>query len=371
MNYYKLYKKLRLDELGISSDEEAEELEFELELRFEEFTPKDRKTWLDQNAYLEHFSRTGTVTSAARRAGVTVYKAQRWKYDNVLGFTRRLEVATLVFKDRLKQKVLLRASDPKAPATLLIELLRAYIPEEFSRNGHKCDTSKADELLRRFREDARRELEAGHPTLRKIAEGATNAPPSDDREPSYSNLSPTPGDPHNSNLSPTGGEIQRGGALHTDPHAHQPSPDASEVSQHEPTSPTRHSRVGTSPRTPIRGGNPQTVPSSPIGPSQTPNVTPSPDPHEGPHQDYPHSTPPGETHTTPISPPPGETHTTPISPPLRETHATPISPPLRETHTTPISPPPGERYREGVPPAPSDESNCDNKERTKRKTPSP
>ena len=252
MNYYKLYKKLRLDELGISSDEEAEELEFELELRFEEFTPKDRKTWLDQNAYLEHFSRTGTVTSAARRAGVTVYKAQRWKYDNVLGFTRRLEVATLVFKDRLKQKVLLRASDPKAPATLLIELLRAYIPEEFSRNGHKCDTSKADELLRRFREDARRELEAGHPTLRKIAEGATNAPPSDDREPSYSNLSPTPGDPHNSNLSPAGGEIQRGSALHTDPHAHQPSPDASEVSQHEPTSPTRHSRVGTSPRTPIR-----------------------------------------------------------------------------------------------------------------------
>ena len=235
MNYYKLYKRLRLDELGISSDEEAEELEFELEMRFEEFTPKDRKTWLDQNAYLEHFSRTGTVTSAARRAGVSVYKAQRWKYDNVLGFTRRLEVATLTFKDRLKQKALLRASDPKAPATLLIELLRTYIPEEFSRNGHKCDTSKADELLRRFREDARRELEAGHPTLRKIAEGATNAPPSDDREPSYSNLSPTPGDPHNSNLSPAvepshtnpspagrettntnlspaGGEIQRGGS---------------------------------------------------------------------------------------------------------------------------------------------------------------
>ena len=218
MNYYKLYKKLRLDELGISSDEEAEELEFELELRFEEFTPKDRKTWLDQNAYLEHFSRTGTVTSAARRAGVTVYKAQRWKYDNVLGFTRRLEVATLVFKDRLKQKVLLRASDPKAPATLLIELLRAYIPEEFSRNGHKCDTSKADELLRRFREDARRELEAGHPTLRKIAEGATNAPPSDDREPSYSNLSPTPGDPHNSNLSPTPGERYREGVPCTRTH---------------------------------------------------------------------------------------------------------------------------------------------------------
>ena len=311
MHYYKLYKKLRLDELGISSDEEAEELEFELELRFEEFTPKDRKTWLDQNAYLEHFSRTGTVTSAARRAGVTVYKAQRWKYDNVLGFTRRLEVATLVFKDRLKQKALLRASDPKAPATLLIELLRAYIPEEFSRNGHKCDTSKADELLRRFREDARRELEAGHPTLRKIAEGATNAPPSDDREPSHSNL------------SPAGGEIQRGSALHTDPHAHQPSPDASEVSQHEPTSPTRHSRVGTSPRTPIRGGNPQTVPSSPIGPSQTPNVTPSPDPHEGPHH---HDYPPLDTAESNLSPAGGDPHNTNLSPAAGDSHNTNLSP---------------------------------------------
>ena len=256
MNYYNYYKNLRLDELDIASDEEAEELEFELELRFEEFTPRDRKTWLQQNTYLEHFSRIGSVTSAAREAGVTVYKAQTWKFDNVLGFTRRLEVADLAFNDRLKEKALRRASDPKAPATLLIELLRAYIPEQFSRNGHKCDTSKSDELLRHFREDARREMEAGHPTLRKIAEGATNAHPHDDHVPSYSNL------------SPAGGEIQRGGSLHTDPHAHQPS--------HEPTSPTRHSRVG---------GNPQTVPTRLIGPSETRNAPTWPDPHEGSNHD--------------------------------------------------------------------------------------
>ena len=211
MNYYKHYKNLRLDELGITSDEEAEELEYELEVRFEEFTAKDRKTWLQQNAYLEFFSRIGTVTSAAREAGVTVYKAQTWKFNNVLGFTRRLEVADLAFNDRLKEKALRRASDPKAPATLLIEPLRAYMPEQFSRNGHKCDTSKSDEILRRFREDARREMEAGHPTLRAIARGATNSPPNDDHVPSYSNLSPSPGDSHNVNLSPAGGEIQKGG----------------------------------------------------------------------------------------------------------------------------------------------------------------
>ena len=258
MNYYKYYKNLRLDELGISSDEEAEELEYELEVRFGDFTARDRKTWLQQNTYLEHFSRIGTFSSAARETGVTVYKAQTWKFNNVLGFTRRLEVATLMFNDRLKEKALRRASDPKAPVTLLIELLRAYIPEEFSRNGHKCDTSKSDEILRRFREDAQREKDAGYPRLRKLAEGATNAHPHDDHVPSYSNLSPAGGEIHNTNLSPAEGEI----------------------------------------------------------------------------------------HNTNLSPAEGEIHNTNLSPL-------------------------GERHREGVPPVPSAESNSDNKEKPKRKTPSP
>ena len=300
MNYYKHYKNLRLDELGITSDEEAEELEYELEVRFEEFTAKDRQTWLQQNAYLEFFSRIGTVTSAAREAGVTVYKAQTWKFNNVLGFTRRLEVADLAFNDRLKEKALRRASDPKAPATLLIEPLRAYMPEQFSRNGHKCDTSKSDEILRRFREDARREMEAGHPTLRAIARGATNSPSNEDHVPSYSNLSPTPEDPHNTNLSPVGGETQRGGSSHPAPYSHQPSPDdiqprdASETLPHEPTSPTRHSRAG---------GNPQTVSPSPFVPSQT-RHTPSPTaPHEGPHHD---DNPPLDMAESNLSPAGGE-----------------------------------------------------------------
>ena len=330
MNYYKYYKNLRLDELDIASDEEAEELEFELELRFEEFTPRDRNTWLQQNTYLEHFSRIGSVTSAAREAGVTVYKAQTWKFDNVLGFTRRLEVADLAFNDRLKEKALRRASDPKAPATLLIELLRAYIPEQFSRNGHKCDTSKSDELLRHFREDARREMEAGHPTLRKIAEGATNSPPNDDHVPSYSNLSPTPGDPHDSNLSPAGGEIQRGGSLHTDPHAHQPSHDdiqprdACETLPHEPTSPTRHSRVG---------GNPQTVPPSPIVPSQTRHTPSWPDPHEGSNHD---------------DDPPLDTAQSHLSPAGRDSHNVNLSPIRGETPNTNLSPAGGETQRGGA-----------------------
>ena len=277
MNYYKYYKNLRLDELDIASDEEAEELEFELELRFEEFTPRDRKTWLQQNTYLEHFSRIGSVTSAAREAGVTVYKAQTWKFDNVLGFTRRLEVADLAFNDRLKEKALRRASDPKAPATLLIELLRAYIPEQFSRNGHKCDTSKSDELLRHFREDARREMEAGHPTLRKIAEGATNAHPHDDL--------PTQS---------------------VRPNDNQPL-DAAEVRSDNRPVPTRHSRVG---------GNPQTVSPSPIVPSQTRHTPSWPDPHEGSNHD---DDPPLDTAQSHLSPAGRDSHNVNLSPIRGET----------------------------------------------------
>ncbi|MCY4528084.1 MAG: hypothetical protein OXD46_03515, partial [Chloroflexi bacterium] len=223
MNYY---KELGLDELGIPSEEEAEELEYELELRFEDFTPKERETWLKQNVYLKHFSSIGTVTASARQAGVTVYTAQRWKHDNVLGFTRRLEVSELTFKDRLQQKALLRASDPTAPATLLIELLRANIPEKFSKNDHKCDTSKADALHRRLIANAAQERDAGYPTFKRIIQGHPNPfrpweethhnpnPSHTGEDTNNTHLSPVEEETQDSHLSPTGGETQRGGSPH-------------------------------------------------------------------------------------------------------------------------------------------------------------
>ena len=305
MNYSNRYKNL--DELGISSDEEAEELEYELDLRFVDFTPEDRKTWLRQSAYLEHFSRTGTISSAAEKAGVTAYTAQGWQYDNALGFTRRDEVASLIFTDRLKETALLRASDPKAPATLLIELLRAYIPEEFSRNGHKCDSSKSDELLRRYSEDARRDLEAGQPGLRKLAEGAENAYPEDDW--------------------PTEPDAYPDDNYHTDMNDYPAEP----------------------------------VSSDDLDPSGS----------------HPISPPPGERHREGV---PHTQHHTPTS------HPTPTVIPAQERHPVP-------RYGTGIhktplcslrplrwipsrlngefPTAPSDASDSDNKERPKRRTPSP
>ena len=225
MNYY---KDLRLDELDIASPEEAEELEYELDLRFEDFTPTDRKTWLKQNAYLEHFSQTGATTSAARGANVTVYTALRWQSDDVLGFNRRLEVATLAFNDSLQEMALIRAGEPKAPASLITALLRANMPEKYSEKGENDDRAKVKakaKALHRFhlyRVQARREKAAGYPTFSKMAEGAENARPQYDHDPSPPHFSPTD-EPSPSDLSPTGGEIQRGGSPHPTPYDHEPS----------------------------------------------------------------------------------------------------------------------------------------------------
>ena len=170
------HKDHRLDQLGIPSQDEADELERELDIRFDQFSYHDRKVWNQQNSYLDEYARTRTVSYAADTAGVTVSTAQAWKYLVTLGFTRRLEVADLRFSDRLQVMALERAREPDAPASLLIALLRAHIPEKYSANGHLLDTSKSDELLFHYRQDAQRELAAGHPTLRAIANGTYQPP---------------------------------------------------------------------------------------------------------------------------------------------------------------------------------------------------
>ena len=192
------HKDHRLDMLGIPSQDEADELERELDIRFDQFSYHDRKVWNQQNSYLDEYARTRTVSYAADTAGVTVSTAQAWKYLVTLGFTRRLEVADLRFSDRLQVMALERAREPDAPASLLIALLRAHIPEKYSANGHLLDTSKSDELLFHYRQDAQRELAAGHPTLRAIANG-TYQPPQD--SPSHTNLSSAEGDNEHPNLS--------------------------------------------------------------------------------------------------------------------------------------------------------------------------
>ena len=288
------HKDHRLDQLGIVSQDEADELQRELGIRFDQFTYHDRKVWNQQNSYLQAHARTRTVSDSADLAGVTVSTAQAWKYLDTLGFTHRLEIADLRFSDSLQVMALERAREPDAPASLLIALLRAHIPEKYSSNGHLCDTSKSDELLFHYRQDAQRELAAGHPTLRAIANGTYQPPhnssshpnlsPSEGEDTAYPNLSPTGRDtthpdlsPHgeenttHSNLSPYGGETQRGGFFHdaeeTTPHDDIPPIDHEEIA-HFDLSPTEndttHPNLSPTGGETQRGGSPSAVNRHPI-----------------------------------------------------------------------------------------------------------
>ena len=290
------HKDHQLDQLGINSQYEADELERELDIRFDRFSYHGREVWVQQNGYLDAYANTRAVSDAADTAGVTVSTAQAWKFLNTLGFKRRLEIADLRFSDSLQVLALERAREPDAPASLLIALLRAHIPEKFSSNGHTCDTSKADELLFLYSQDAKRELDAGHPTFRAIANGTyqprherRNTQPHNydtatedldtpnrhtGEEPApYSIRGRYPETAH-SNLSPAGGEIQRGGSFPDNQY------DSEETTPHDdihPVDPDEVTRANPSPTTEEHTSSPS-APSAPsaVNPSPTPqNPAPS------------------------------------------------------------------------------------------------
>ncbi len=173
------YKDYRLDQLGISSQDEADELEHALDIRFDQFTHADRKDWVEQNAYLEAYAQTGVVSDAAAEAHVTIRTAQKWTYLDVLGFRNRLEIAELRFSDGIQLLALERAREPNAPASLIIALLRFHLPEKFAAAGHVCDTPdypNPGETLFQYRQDAQQQQDASHLSLEDIAAGAYHPP---------------------------------------------------------------------------------------------------------------------------------------------------------------------------------------------------
>ena len=321
--------------LGIVSQNEADELERELDIRFDQFSYHDRKVWNQQNSYLDEYARTRTVSYAADTAGVTVSTAQAWKYLVTLGFTRRLEVADLRFSDRLQVMALERAREPDAPASLLIVLLRAHIPEKYSANGHLLDTSKSDELLFHYRQDAQRELAAGHPTLRAIANG-TYQPPQDSpshtnlstdrRDTAHPNLSTDRRDTAHPNLSP-----DRRDTAHPDL-----SPDRRDTAHPDlsPTGETLH--IPISP--PTREKTLQHSISPPTGERHREGGSP-PQPNMSLKRPLPKTTTLPSTPTsspTSTSPPPRETPHIPISPPAEaEYHRKGARPPRQPSPTRP------------------------------------
>ena len=173
------YKDYRLDQLGIASQDEADELEHALDIRFDQFTHTDRKDWVEQNAYLEAYAQTGVISDAAAEAHVTIRTAQTWTYLDVLGFRNRLEIAELRFTDGIQLLALERAREPNAPASLIIALLRFHLPEKFAAAGHVCDTPdypNPGDTLFQYRQDAQHQQDASHLSLEDIAAGAYHPP---------------------------------------------------------------------------------------------------------------------------------------------------------------------------------------------------
>ena len=160
-----------LTDLGISSPHEAAELELELGVRFDDFTPQDSDTWKRQTLYLNQYARTRTFTHAARAAGVSIRTARTWQTDNTLGFNHRLEIAVLEYTEEIEVILLEQVRQPKPSPALLAMLLRAHLPEKYgparrdsAPRDSQCDhdddpkpeTSKEDQDSL---EDIRRDLQ--------------------------------------------------------------------------------------------------------------------------------------------------------------------------------------------------------------------
>ena len=233
-------------ELGITSQQQADELERYLGVRFDDFTPEDCKTWFLQTDYLDQFSRTRAVSLAADNAGISIRTARQWQAENTLGFNNRLEIAVLRYTDVLEVMALQRAQEPDSPPSLLMMLLRAQMPEKYGSarrsatprddnpSNHHCDhghqpnaTSQYDrELLEEiFRDLQNLKQFAGltepDPTLVGAGFKPAHDPPAHSAASSPA-PSPVVGEgwgegpaPNTQNpepiLSPAGGETQRGG----------------------------------------------------------------------------------------------------------------------------------------------------------------
>ena len=226
--------------LGISSQQEAAELEQDLGIRFSDFTPEDADTWIRQTLYLGQYANTRTFTDAVREAGVSLRHARTWQTENTLGFNQRLQIAVLEYTEEIEVLLLEQVRQPKPSPALLAMLLRAHLPEKYGparrqsipRDSHsdhdddpKPETSQDD---RESLDDIRQDLQQLN-QFASLTDPTSNLSPAGgeiqrggsspaDLPPVGAGLKPAPDpspngqDTSQSNLSPTGGEIQRGGS---------------------------------------------------------------------------------------------------------------------------------------------------------------
>ena len=117
--------------LGIPSQEEADELEQDLGIRFHDLTHDQRETWKQQTVYLGLYAQTRTFTHAARAAGVSIRKVRSWQAENTLGFNRRIQYAVLEYTEEIDLMLLRHARKPDCPPSLLMMFLRSQMPEKY------------------------------------------------------------------------------------------------------------------------------------------------------------------------------------------------------------------------------------------------
>ena len=170
-----------LRELGINSEYRAAELEHELGLTFNDFTPEQLDTWQRQTVCLNQYALTRTYSSAARTAGVTVYTVEAWERDNELEFVRRKEMADREFCDGLEELLLERTRMPDSPPSLLTAVLRAQMPEKYRGSRYERDPDDGEQ-------------NGEFTPLEQTSESAefTPAPDPSDHAPESAGLYPTP-----------------------------------------------------------------------------------------------------------------------------------------------------------------------------------
>ena len=162
-----------LEKLEISSAEEAAVLEEDLNVRFDEFTDADVRTWTRQTRYLQDYAKTRAATSAAQAAGVSVYLAQAWERNDTLGFTRRLEMADLEFCDRIMAKALDLAFVKSTSPVLLARVLELHFPPDRTSNEGD-DNSPALEVLRLLRAMAQQDMPERNAGASQASSARTN-----------------------------------------------------------------------------------------------------------------------------------------------------------------------------------------------------
>ena len=115
----------------------AEELETGLDsvgIDISTLTTSKRLQAGNQQAFLSAYAYSGTLTAAAKAAGITRTAVFLWKQDDALGFNARFSKAVEAFADELENIAMDRIRNPEGRLgsdILLITMLNAHKPEKY------------------------------------------------------------------------------------------------------------------------------------------------------------------------------------------------------------------------------------------------